>query len=294
MLAVVLMIVFVVVQALRGEHAMVPPRIFMQRSIICGFWVSALVGAHMTIFIYFLPVWFEAVEGTSAVEAGIRLLPLVLSMVLGSIIGGSLTSAVGYYTPFLLSGTCVSAVGAGLLTMLQVDTSEGRWIGYQIVYGLGLGLCFQAPNMAAQTVLAKNNVSVGASLVLFALNLFGAIFVSVGQNIYQDRLVGSISKFVNVTSEQIEYAGTTGVYDLVPPQYHDQVRQAFNSALRMNFVVALILACIVIFGSLGMEWRNVKTEKEDKSANAEVEQSQQEPRDSHNLSSKEGEGVQEV
>ncbi|KAI9727732.1 MAG: hypothetical protein M1828_005960 [Chrysothrix sp. TS-e1954] len=261
-LAGILMMSFVVVEIMRGDDAMVPPRIFMQRSIISGVWVSGLVGAHMTIFIYFLPIWFEAVKGTSAVEAGIRLLPMVLSMVLGSILGGSLTSVIGYYTPFLLCGTVIGAIGAGLLTTLQVTTSEGRWIGYQILYGLGLGFSFQAPSMAAQTVLAKNDVSIGASLVLFSLTLLGAIFVSVGQNVYQNRLVSSLSSFVNVTSEQIEYAGTTGIYKLVPTQEYGMVRQAFNSALRWDFIVALVLACLTLLPALGLEWRNVKTEKQ--------------------------------
>lgn len=59
------------------------------------------------------------------------------------------------------------SVGAGLLTTLQVDTGEGKWIGYQVLYGIGLGLCFQVPNLAAQTVLPKNDVTIGLSLMLF-------------------------------------------------------------------------------------------------------------------------------
>lgn len=237
---------------------MVPLHIFAQRSIICGVWVSAFVGAHMTLFIYYLPIWFETVEGDSAVQAGIRLLPLVLSMVLGSVLTGTLTSVLGYYTPFLIFGTCIAAVGAGLLTTLQVGSSEDIWIGYQILYGLGLGFCFQSPTMAAQTVLPKNEVSVGASLMLFAMNLFGAVSVSVGQNVLDQQLSHRLSKFPNLTTHQIENAGITGLFDLIPHQDHNGALFAFNNSLRVCFQVALTCACVVLFGSLGMEWRNVK------------------------------------
>ena len=57
----------------------------------------------------------------------------MLSMVVASIAGGLATHKVGYYTPFAIVGSCLMSVGAGLLATLQVDTGEGKWIGYQIL-----------------------------------------------------------------------------------------------------------------------------------------------------------------
>lgn len=91
------------------------------------------------VTVYFLPNWFQSIKGVSAMESGIRLLPLMLSMVVGSITGGIANPKIGYYTPFAIVGSCVMSVGAGLLTTFQVDTCEGKWIGYQVPYGLGLG-----------------------------------------------------------------------------------------------------------------------------------------------------------
>jgi MFS family permease len=208
--------------------------------------------------------------GSSAVESGIHLLPMVLSLVVASIITGILTTRTGYYTPFLIIGICITAVGAGLLTTLNSKTSVGQWIGYQILYGFGLGSSFQAPNMAAQTVLPRNEVSIGVSLILFAQTLFGAIFVSVGQNVLDNqlakRLAGSIP---GITFEQIETAGATNIFDQIPLQYHPAALVAYNDSLRVCFQVALILACLSIFGGLGMEWRSVKKDKELNNAEGE-------------------------
>lgn len=94
-------------------------------------------------------------------------------MVLASIAGGLTTSKLGFYTPPAILGSCIMAAGAGLLTTLSASTPSSAWIGYQALYGLGMGLSFQAPNLAAQTVLPARDVPVGTALVFFA-QLLGA------------------------------------------------------------------------------------------------------------------------
>ncbi|RMJ17942.1 hypothetical protein CDV36_002374 [Fusarium kuroshium] len=237
-----LLIAFVLIQTWKPAQATVPPHIFIQRSIAGGFWVSCCVGAHQTLLIYFLPIWFQAIKGDSAVESGIHLLPMVLSLVVASILTGVLTTRVGYYMPFLILGICIAAIGAGVL------------------YGFGLGACFQAPNMAAQTVLPRNEVSIGASLMLFAQTLFGAIFVSVGQNVLNGELAKRLAKFSSITPQQIESAGVTGLFKMIPEKYHAAALQAYNNSLSVCFRVALIMACLAILGGIIMEWCSVKKE----------------------------------
>ncbi|KAL1892227.1 hypothetical protein Sste5346_007183 [Sporothrix stenoceras] len=210
--------------------------------------------------LYYLPIWFQAIKGDSAVESGIHLLPQVIALVISSIVTGVLTSRTGYYTPFLLIGICITAVGAGLLTTLNVGTTTGMWIGYQILYGWGFGGCVQAPNMAAQTVLPRDQVSIGAALMLFGQTLFGSIFVSIGQNVLDGELVKRLAKFATVTPAQIESAGATGLAALIPEEYHDAFLAAYNSSLRVCFVIGVIMACMSTLGGLGMEWRSVKAQ----------------------------------
>ncbi len=183
---------------------------------------------------------------------------MVISLVIGSIICGVLTTKVGYYMPFLIFGICVSSIGAGLFLLLSVGTSTGQWIGYQIVYGFGLGACFQAPNMAAQTVLPRKEVSVGAALMLFAQTLFGAIFATVGQNVLDNQLVSRLHSIANITAEQIEQYGTTGLLTLIPAKDRRSGLEAYNASLRLCFEVALIMSCLAILGAAAMEWKNVK------------------------------------
>lgn len=186
---------------------------------------------------------------------------MVLSLVIANILTGILTSRVGYYMPFLICGICVTAVGAGMLTSLGMGTTVAQWIGYQILYGYGLGNASQAPNMAAQTVLPRNEASIGISIMFFGQTLFGAIFVSVGQNVLDSQLARRLSSVPGITPGEIERAGATGLFDIIPSQYHSAILNAYNDSLRVCFQVALTMCCLSIIGGLGMEWLSVKKNK---------------------------------
>ena len=113
----------------------------------------------------FLPIWFQAIKGNSAVDSGIHTIPLVLALVVGTIGAGQFTGRVGYYVPFMYVAAVLMPLGCGLITMFKVDTSEGIWIGFQIVVGIGIGCGMQQPSLAAQTVMKKKDVPTGVSLM---------------------------------------------------------------------------------------------------------------------------------
>ncbi|KAK7749789.1 hypothetical protein SLS53_000368 [Cytospora paraplurivora] len=259
-LAGVLLTGFVVAQVVRPETATVPPRIFAQRSIIAGFWSTFFIGSSMMITFYYLPLWFQAIKGYSAVDAGIRSLPMVLPMVLSSITTGVLISKIGYYTPFMICGVMLLSIGAGLLTTLQVDTGEAKWIGYQVLYGSGMGMTFQAPNLAAQTVLQTHDVPIGTALMLSSQLLSGAIFVSVGQNVLDGELLRKLAGLPGFDASTILNSGATTITAL-PEPLKSTVLVAYNAALRKVFQVGLIMTCLTIFGAATLEWRSVKHKK---------------------------------
>ncbi|KAL1851079.1 hypothetical protein VTK73DRAFT_9543 [Phialemonium thermophilum] len=257
-LAGVLLISFVLIQIFKPNTATVPPRIFVQRSIIAGFWATLCIGSQMMIFVYFLPLWFQAIKGISAIDSGIRLLPMILPMVFASVITGVLTSRIGYYTPFMIIGNCLMAIGAGLLTTLQVHTPQSKWVGFQVLYGWGLGMTFQAPNMAAQTVLPHRDVPVGTSLMFFSQLLGGAIFISVGQNVLDDQLVKRLTGLPGFSPELVKSEGATALIHSLPASVRSTVLFEYNEALREVFYVGLAAACASILGALSLEWRSVK------------------------------------
>ncbi|KAK3693103.1 putative MFS aflatoxin efflux pump [Podospora appendiculata] len=274
-IAILLIIAFVVIQIMWPKTATVPPRIFVQRSIMAAFFAMFTSGAAMMTTFYYLPIWFQAVEGVSAVQSGIRLLPLVIGQVVGSLAGGIGIQKLGYYTPFMLFSVLLMAVGNGLLTTLQVDTSEGQWIGYQIPFGIGLGTTLQAPLLAAQTVLSLEDVPIGTALMFFSQLLGGTIFVSVGQNLFNNNFVGQLTGVPGIDVSNILKQGATKITDIAEPA-KTIVVAAYNHALQKVFITGLVMTCLAFLGAAAMEWKSVKkapakTDPEDQSGSSSGE-----------------------
>ena len=150
-------------------------------------------------------------------------------------------------------------IGSGLITMFKLNSSEGVWIGFQILAGLGIGMGMQQAALAAQTVCAKKDVPTGVSLMFFTQMLAGAIMVSVGQNVFDSHLVAGLVELVHgLSPKDIVNTGATDLRNVVPASQLQEVLGVYNSALRQTFIVGTAVSSLAIFGALLMEWRSVK------------------------------------
>jgi MFS family permease len=240
----------------------VPPRIARHRTIwSVSIFTTASSGAYY-LLIYFIPMYFQAIKGTTALRSGINSIPLILCNVVGSLMSGFLTTKTGYYMPFIYITIICTCISSGLLTTLTPTTSTAAWTGYQILYGFGSGCGFQLPPIAAQTVLPGNDVQTGIAVTLFFQNFGGALFVSIGNNVLNELLLQYVSALEvdlgGTDAFGVVQAGATAIRDIVPPTALDAVVGAYMSALTGTFRVALVLSCLSTIGGVFMEWRSVK------------------------------------
>ncbi|KAI0411703.1 putative efflux pump [Xylaria grammica] len=258
----VLLLVFLFVQWRQQEKATVPPRIFRKRTVLAGSFFAFTVGSAFFLFVYYIPIWFQAVQGVSAVNSGIRNLPMLLSVVVASLVAGGLITTFGYYTPFMIFGTVVGSIGAGLLTTWKPDISTGVWIGYQILFGIGIGAGLQQPLIAVQTVLDIEDVPIGTSVIAFMQTLGGALFVSVGNNVFNNKLISELAHRVpSLNPADVVRAGSTNIRGAFPADVVPAIILSYNNALTLAFIVATALIAVSIFGAGFMEWKSVKGKK---------------------------------
>ena len=260
-----LIIGFSIVQIWKQENATLPPRILRYRSVTAASFFAFCISGGMTLIVYFLPTWFQAIQGVDALESGIRTLPLIISLLVASIISGGLTSTIGYYTPFLILCAIIMAIGGGLMTTFKVHSPKAVWIGFQICFGFGIGLGQQQAGLAAQTVLPSKDVSTGVALKFFGQSLGGAIFVTVGQSVLSNKLVENLTKISGLMAShpgfnpsQIVSLGALELKDFFGPQYSDAVISAFNNSLDSVFQVGMIVSCLALVGALLVEWKSIK------------------------------------
>ncbi|KAL8656351.1 MAG: hypothetical protein Q9226_002700 [Calogaya cf. arnoldii] len=274
----VLLIAFIAIQ-LRDDNATVPPRVLKQRTMIFGSWYMFFVGANFFTFVYFLPIWFQGVRGRSALDSGIDTLPILLAQTICVVLGGVIVSMTGHYIPLMWASVILSPIGAGLLTTLDGRSGAGKWIGYQIIYGIGGGLGYQQGITAAQTVLSPADITIGTALMVFVQNLGGTIFASASNNVFVTRLVRDLTSTVpDLNPDIILSAGATGFREAVGEAAYPLVLLAYNDAVMKTFQLGLILACLCTIGAAGVEWKRAQTGKdtqvkETASEEAQVEKS---------------------
>ncbi|KAJ5519156.1 Major facilitator superfamily domain general substrate transporter [Penicillium expansum] len=254
----VLMIAFVFVQLWRQENATLPPRIFGNRNV----WGSSLftfcLGAAFFALVYYLPIWFQSIKGVSAVKSGIMNLPMLLAQVLLSIVAGACVTKFGYYTPFMIISSLLMAVGAGLLSTFHPDTGSGKWIGYQIIFGAGVGTGMQQALIAVQKSLPLADVPIATAAVMFSQTLGGAVFVSVAQNVFTNALLQNLSGISGIDSQQVVDIGATALKDLIPANVLPRVLSAYNEGLVAAFYVSTAMGALSLFGTLFVQWKSVK------------------------------------
>ncbi|KAK8168109.1 major facilitator superfamily domain-containing protein [Phyllosticta citrichinensis] len=264
----VLIGIFIAIQIQKQEKATVPPRVFKNRTVWSCAYFGAMLGAGFFIMTYYLPIWFQAIKGVSAVKSGIMNLPMILSLVILSMIAGISITIIGYYVPFMIASSVLMAIGAGLLTTFDVDTSPAKWIGYQILFGAGVGLGLQQTLIAVQTALPVADVPIGTATMMFSQTLGGALFISVGQNVFQNQLLNNVKANVPNSSQLLQGlvlgTGATDIQNVIKARFPDllqPVLKSYNDALTQTFYVSVAMGVLSLVGACFVEWKSVKGKK---------------------------------
>jgi len=150
----------------QGERAAFPPRLMKDRNVLICSLYSVFFAGTWFMFVYFLPLYFQSVQNVSPTISGVHNLPLIVAVTVALIMSGAGISKTGLATPFMAVAAALGTIGAGLLFTLDVNTSTGKWIGYQIIGGLGLGFGYQVPVMVVQATVAPSDIA-SASAIIF-------------------------------------------------------------------------------------------------------------------------------
>ncbi|MCJ1386956.1 hypothetical protein MMC17_010085 [Xylographa soralifera] len=258
----VLVILFAIVEYKLGEKATIPLRFLRQRSILMG--AGFLFFNQMSNYTncYYLPFYFQAVQGTSVTLSGVHFLPLAAIQIVAVVLAGAVVSGTGHYVPYMILGEMICCVGTGLLTTISLGSSAAIWVTYLVITGLGLGIAMQLPYTAVQVVLSEADAPVGNGIAIFATQLGGAIAISVGQSVFVNTLLKEIPEnTLAVSAQTVIDAGAANLVSLAgsSPQVLEALRIAYAKAVDNTLVLSLSAACMALPFAFGMEFLNVKT-----------------------------------
>ena len=117
--------------------------------------------------ILFVPLFIQGVIGASASESGTVMMPMMLTIIVGSTVAGQIISRTGRYKVVALVGMSTAAFGMFLLSQMGPDASFFTVVRNMMIVGLGLG-----PTMPVFTIAAQNSVGFGQLGVVTSLTQF--------------------------------------------------------------------------------------------------------------------------
>lgn len=228
-------------------------RILSQRTVAISCAFNVFMGMGYNTHIYYLAFYFQAVLGTNAVTSGLRCLAYGIPGSIAIIITGACISSKGHYVPFMWLGTSVFIAGSVLLRTLDIDSSMGQWLGYQIVTGAGIGLAEQVPFIAVQVVLPDADMPTACALVVFSRCLGGAIGLSVATNLFSGALIPRLRQAQGLDVSAILDAGASDLSDKVPTALLPLIQSAFAYAVRRSFILPIAVSGLSLILSFGMQ-----------------------------------------
>ena len=136
-----------------------PLRLLGNRTSAVAFVLTFLHSIAAMWVLYFLPIYFQGVLGSSTTRSGVQLLPSILTLIPFGALGGGLLTKFGRYMPIHFAGFAIMLVGIGLLTLIDEDSSTGAWVGFQIIESAGAGVILATLLPAVMAPLAEADVA---------------------------------------------------------------------------------------------------------------------------------------
>jgi EmrB/QacA subfamily drug resistance transporter len=241
--SVMLFVIFIVIER-RAAEPLIPLDLFKIPGLRAASVITMFLGMSMFGVLSFMPLYGRTVLGESATGAGRILIPMMLSMMVGSAGGARLVLKLGFRA-IVTTGAALVVLGTFLLTRLTAQSGQLELSGYLIVLGLGMGLVFMSTSLAAQNSVGLRQMGVATGLVNFTRQLGGAIGVAVATSVMLTALTSRLSSAlggVNVDASAV-LTPSSGA-SKVPPALQGAVSDAFAGALHRTFWVSVFVAGI--------------------------------------------------
>jgi len=185
-------VAFFLIERVMGEEALIPLRLFQNRTVAVSSTASVFIGMGMFGGLAALPLYLQIVKGAAPTAAGLLLLPMTIGIMTGSIFSGQMISRTGRYRQYPI-------IGAGLLVLALfgfhfVDAETPLWqtMVVMVVFGIGLGFNFQPLTLAVQNAVSPRDIGVATSSATFTRQIGGTLGTAVFLSILFSRLADGI------------------------------------------------------------------------------------------------------
>jgi EmrB/QacA subfamily drug resistance transporter len=187
------LIAFVLAERAYKEEALLPLRLFGNRTVAVSSISSTILGMAMFGGLMTVPLYLQIVKGSTATAAGLQMIPFVIGIMSGSILSGQLIARTGRYRIFPIVGSILMASSLALFATIGADTPLWKTMLIMVVMGLGLGGNMQPMITAVQNAVSPREIGVATSSVAFFRSMGGTLGTAVFLSVLFNVLPGKIS-----------------------------------------------------------------------------------------------------
>jgi EmrB/QacA subfamily drug resistance transporter len=257
-LSAVMLVAFVAVER-RAADPLLPFRLFREPILTLGSAGLFIMSLGMFGVVGFLPLFLQAVMGMSATNSGMLTIPLMIGSMITSISSGFLLKRTGY-KPWLLAGPPIMAVGMYLLSTLHAGSDPIEAIVYQLIVGLGIGAVMSNYIVAAQNVMARNEMGVATSSMSLFRSIGGTVGITMFGGLLNGRMVAEIGR--NLPEGAMELLPTTDATSLgnvlldpeisaiIPVAIQEAIRLSLSNSITFLFVVGSVIVLLSLITSI--------------------------------------------
>ncbi|MFF7308038.1 DHA2 family efflux MFS transporter permease subunit [Streptomyces sp. NPDC008137] len=245
-------VLFLVVERFAVEP-LIPLRLFRDSVFNVTGLVGLVIGAGLFGAASYLPTWLQMVDGASATESGLLMLPMTGGIVGASIIVGQLISHTGRYKAYPILGGALSVAGMWLLSRLDAGTPRLQYSIWMAVLGAGIGMVMPVLVLAVQNSVRPADLGTATSANNYFRQIGGSVGAAVFGTLFAGRLADALARHLPAHAgdrlpepESI----TPQLVHTLPPALRDGYIRAYADAMPRIFlylVPVLVLGLVIAF-----------------------------------------------
>ncbi|KAJ2313147.1 hypothetical protein IWW54_001690 [Coemansia sp. RSA 2705] len=256
---------FVLVEWKVPREPIMPLRLFANRNAAIALAQQIFMGASLFGPVFYVPIYFSVVRNSSAIGAGLHLLPFLLPITALSVATGFAVSKTGRYREFEWAGSAILTAGLGLLALFDENVSTGKSIGILVVAGVGLGMLMQPLLLCLQTAIEARDIATGTTLFVAMRSLGGSIGLAVFQTVQLNQLKAHLAPLYTQFAQYADMIDATvqsqaAIYAAAVPRELRAALVAANvKALRSVFFAMIPFGALLFVLSLFLKHIPLRT-----------------------------------
>ncbi|MFD3836543.1 MFS transporter [Streptomyces sp. NPDC058642] len=248
--AVASALLFLVAEHFAAEP-LIPLRLFRDPVFTITGLVGLVVGVALFGAASYLPTFLQMVDGASATESGLLMLPMMGGIVGASVIAGQLISRTGHYRIYPVLGSALSVFGMWLLSRLEVDTPRLHYSLWMAVLGAGIGMVMPVLILAVQNSVRPADLGTATSANNYFRQIGGSVGAAIFGTLFADRLTDALAeRLPDTTGLPDAESITPQLVHALPPELRDAYIRAYADAMPRIFlylVPVLVLGLLIAF-----------------------------------------------